>query len=222
MRQILRGLLTLALTTAVVSPALALDAAGSDKDKPKKEKHEKKEKHDAEGSHDSRHDDHEGMRFHGMDTNGDGVITRAEWRGNDVSFRNHDLDGDGVLSGAEVTPGGHDDEGDDREPRTTFERLDSNDDGVISRTEWPDRWGTDRFRALDSNHDGVISPAEWADHDRDRADRVLTFDRLDRNDDGVISRAEWPERLGAERFRRLDRNDDGVISRAEFQTWGRR
>jgi hypothetical protein len=40
-----------------------------------------------------------------MDTNGDGVITRDEWRGNDRSFADHDRNGDGVLSGPEVKPG---------------------------------------------------------------------------------------------------------------------
>src|SRR5688572_4748469 len=35
------------------------------------------------------------MRFQGMDANRDGVITRAEWRGNDTSFRNQDWNQDG-------------------------------------------------------------------------------------------------------------------------------
>ncbi len=56
--------------------------------------------------YDDRDDDRENMRFKGMDTNGDGVITRREWRGNDRSFQNHDRNGDGVLSGSEVRPGG--------------------------------------------------------------------------------------------------------------------
>ena len=42
-------------------------------------------------------------RFHGLDTNRDGVITRAEWRGNDTSFRQHDRDRDGVIRGKEVS-----------------------------------------------------------------------------------------------------------------------
>ena len=41
-------------------------------------------------------------RFRGMDTDRDGVVTRAEWRGSDQAFRNHDTNSDGVLSGAEV------------------------------------------------------------------------------------------------------------------------
>jgi hypothetical protein len=45
------------------------------------------------------------MRFAGQDRNGDGRISRQEWRGNAVSFSNHDWNRDGVLSGAEVVPG---------------------------------------------------------------------------------------------------------------------
>ena len=30
------------------------------------------------------------IRFHGMDRNNDGVVSRAEWRGNDRSFSNAD------------------------------------------------------------------------------------------------------------------------------------
>ncbi len=48
-----------------------------------------------------------GQRFRGMDRNGDGVITRDEWRGNDQSFRNHDRNGDGILSGDELRGNGN-------------------------------------------------------------------------------------------------------------------
>ena len=41
-------------------------------------------------------------RVRDMDTDRDGVVTRAEWRGSDQAFRNHDTNRDGVLSGAEV------------------------------------------------------------------------------------------------------------------------
>lgn len=45
------------------------------------------------------------MRFKEMDANGDGVITRAEWRGNRRSFDQHDWNGDGRLAGEEVRIG---------------------------------------------------------------------------------------------------------------------
>jgi hypothetical protein len=38
-----------------------------------------------------------------MDTDRDGVVTRAEWRGTDQAFRDHDTNRDGVLSGTEVS-----------------------------------------------------------------------------------------------------------------------
>ncbi|MDQ3169259.1 MAG: hypothetical protein M3Q55_03845, partial [Acidobacteriota bacterium] len=40
-----------------------------------------------------------------LDRNRDGVVTRAEWRGNDTSFRNQDRNRDGVISGAELNEG---------------------------------------------------------------------------------------------------------------------
>ena len=39
------------------------------------------------------------MQYREMDTDGNSVITRSEWRGNAQSFRNHDTNRDGVLSG---------------------------------------------------------------------------------------------------------------------------
>ncbi|HXW04372.1 MAG TPA: hypothetical protein VD833_04005 [Vicinamibacterales bacterium] len=42
------------------------------------------------------------IRFREMDANGDGVITRAEWRGDRRAFRIHDANGDGILSGEEL------------------------------------------------------------------------------------------------------------------------
>lgn len=41
-------------------------------------------------------------RFQNMDQNGDGVITRNEFRGNAAAFSQRDWNGDGILSGTEV------------------------------------------------------------------------------------------------------------------------
>lgn len=101
-------------------------------------------------------------RFRGMDRNEDGVISRAEWRGSDQSFRVHDWDGDGVLSGDEVRTGAFrhgrtlDDERFDRGER--FEYLDANNNGRIERREW--HMSVDAFNRLDTNRDGVLSRAE--------------------------------------------------------------
>ena len=99
-------------------------------------------------------------RFRNMDTDGDGVVTRAEWRGSAQAFRNNDRNGDGVLSGEEVR---RPDEGGDTIGRTVpgqFAELDVNQDRRISREEW--RGSRRSFDALDANGDGVLTRRELA------------------------------------------------------------
>jgi hypothetical protein len=164
------------------------------------------------------------MRFRQMDTNNDGVITRAEWQGSPESFRVHDWNRDGVLSGDEVRPGAYrNDPYDERDYNSgdsqafdswtpaAFANLDANRDGRISTREW--HFDMDTFRRVDRDRDGVLSRAEFLgeNQDDDRADR---FEYLDTNNDGHIERREWHS--GIEEFNWLDRNRDGVLSRAEL------
>jgi hypothetical protein len=143
------------------------------------EKREQKEDKKAEKAASKAHavPSRAGTRFQGLDRDNNGVITRAEWRGDDASFANRDWNHDGVLSGDEMKPGAIRPAA--RRPvlnRTTaasttpiprgsgtdpdgpvFARLDANHDGVLTRAEWPDG----RFSAVDFNHDGVLSPYEY-------------------------------------------------------------
>jgi Ca2+-binding EF-hand superfamily protein len=167
------------------------------------------------------------MRFAGMDRNGDGVITRDEWNGNDRAFRNHDWNGDNVLSGDEVRSQSGDtnwqrDQGvDDRFNENDwsereFTRLDVNRDGRISRAEWPGN--DDVFVRVDRNRDGSLSLREflgYSDGDDAYLDRDDRFAELDRDGDGRIERREW--RGSDDAFGWLDSNGDGVIDRAELR-----
>jgi hypothetical protein len=103
------------------------------------------------------------IRFADMDVNGDGVITRREWRGSAQGFDNADWNRDGILSGDEVRPAGT------RTPRARstsaaeagaarFRSLDYDQNGFVSRWEWPDSWQS--FSALDRNGDDVLTPSE--------------------------------------------------------------
>src|SRR5918996_1197312 len=92
------------------------------------------------------------MRFAGMDTNHDGQITRDEWRGNDVSFNQHDWNGDGVLSGIEVTPG--------VQRPVDFSSLDRNHDSRRGLREGGDN--TKNCNRLDTNHDNFLTWTEFS------------------------------------------------------------
>ncbi len=111
-----------------------------------------------------------------------------------------------------------------------FQAMDSNRDGVISRSEW--RGSDQSFNVHDWNGDGVLSGDEvrvgatrnQADGDNIDFDQrarpefrnwtARGFENLDRNSDGRIARSEWF--YDREGFIRADRNGDGLLTRAEF------
>ena len=151
-----------ALMTPAPAAALAYDqpphaqAHGKDKQKQKKDKNKNKDKNKDQRSHADWD-----RRFHGLDRDGNGIVSRQEWNGDDRAFAVHDWNRDGRLSGDElragVTPppatrGGDDD-------RVLFARMDANSDGRVTRNEWT---GTARtFDRLDANNDGALSPYEY-------------------------------------------------------------
>ena len=113
-------------------------------------------------------------RFAGLDRDGDGVITRSEWRGNARSFDVHDWNGDGVLSGPEVrTAAGavdpRDQQLDDSAVRARmfedFRALDRNGNGRLTADEWP--FARAAFWQADSNRDNTLDLDEFVARDVD-------------------------------------------------------
>jgi Ca2+-binding EF-hand superfamily protein len=166
------------------------------------------------------------MRFHGLDSDGDGRITRAEWRGNDNSFQQHDTNGDGVLAGAEITPAepltDNEDPSDDwREwwdfhqgqfDTGAFDGMDKDENQSVSREEWAG--GFALFDRLDRDHDGVITQQEYEDREFRGLTREALFARLDANADGRLEPTEWWWSRDA--FALVDRDSSGWISPDEL------
>jgi Ca2+-binding EF-hand superfamily protein len=143
--------------------------------------------------------------FNNLDHNRDNRITADEWHFDRESFRRADHNRDGAISRSEFLneDAAHDDDREDR-----FANLDVNRDNRISRDEWH---GTRRsFDILDDNRDGVLTRAEmvgveappdlFASLDVNRNGSIArdewhwspgSFDRLDRNRDGRITAEEF-------------------------------
>jgi len=172
---------------------------------------------------------HAQTRFQAMDTNGDGVITRSEWRGSAATFRNNDWNGDGVLSGDEIQRGARrqnwsqdwnrDGRVDNLDSQISqrFRGYDMNSDNRVGRSEWP---GNARlFTRLDANRDGYLSIQEYTQGGGFSLDAVggpsYRFSNIDMNSDGWVTRNEW--NMADSDFSRLDINRDNRISRFEFE-----
>ncbi|NQT91885.1 MAG: EF-hand domain-containing protein [Lentisphaerae bacterium] len=105
-------------------------------------------------------------------------------------FMSHDEDGDGVVSREEF-PG----------PDERFDRLDTNGDGGIDKSEAPK------------------GPPPGRDDDQDgsgQRDGSKFVDRLDKDGDGKISKDEFDGPDG--HFDRFDRDGDGYINEDEAPT----
>jgi hypothetical protein len=186
------------------------------------------------------------QRFNQRDSNRDGYLTLSEYGGHPGNFRALDRDGDNRLSrdefvrrggGGSAPPIALPDEfayldlnADGSLSRAEwygkdvpFDRVDSNNDGRVSRDEFRVQPTADnrqeRFYGLDSNSDGVLARREWRDE-------PLVFGTVDTNDDGVVSLREYlamtdqPSDDSAGRFDELDRNQDGHLEWSEWRRSG--
>lgn len=129
-----------------------------------------------------------------LDTNGDGVISFAEFRENDKNgLSGLDLDKDGVLTLEEVLKS---------KPKAAKSGKSVGQENTrISQL----------FTKMDTDFDDTVTLAEFQD---------AKFDGMDLDSDGVLTKEELrpkPKRLGKMKPKNPDTNGDGVVSFVEFQ-----
>ena len=149
-------------------------------------------------------------QFNALDHNRDRRLAANEWHYDLATFRRIDRDRNDSISLQEFLGEGLEDDRDE-----TFDDMDWDNDGRITRQEW--HGGAADFTWLDRNRDGVLTRYEVQGSE----ESFSTWDQfanLDYDRNGTLSRAEWHWSNAS--FATRDRNRDGVISRSEFDAAG--
>lgn len=157
--------------------------------------------------------------FFQADANNDGAVTRQEFDASRTAlFTRLDANNDGYLSREEMRAQFAGRGGERRGHRGAghLRGVEAGPDGSITREQFLARPNA-AFDRLDRNNDGVIS----ADERPQRPQRAEGAERrqrpnIDTDGDGRISRAEF-DAAGAAMFQRLDANNDGRVTREEAQ-----
>jgi Ca2+-binding EF-hand superfamily protein len=107
---------------------------------------------------------------------------------------------------------------DDNREAISFEALDANGDGQVTREEMQEQHSR-RMLQADTNGDGQLSLQEIEAHAAARAAEHAgrMMERRDANGDGLLSADELAGGPRSEkRFKRADSNGDGMLSKQEF------
>ena len=135
-------------------------------------------------------------RIKALDTDGDGVISRAEYDASGERAYAHYL----KSADAAETPASR---------AGMLAMYDADGDGTVSRAEF-DRARTEAFARTDRNGDGRLSGEEYLAEYEDRLDRQIASRR-----DGAVEQARV-------RFGALDTDKDGRVSWDEYAASGKR
>ena len=125
-----------------------------------------------------------------------------------------------IIAGGAVTTA--EAAGDKHRPHHSFEELDANSDGKLTRAEIETHMQM-RFEGADTDADGVLSKDELLARlkkgQSERAEKYVNhmLDRHDANGDGALSLEEMKARHDGKMFGRMDADQDGAVTKQEFE-----
>jgi len=131
------------LAACLALPAMAAQGTDSDESRPRPHRSGDHTRADAE------------ERWKQLDQNNDGRISRSEWQRNEQAFDRMDADKDGFLTKEEMRSAAREFRG---KHRNGLKEMDKDADGNISRSEWKGKEET--FNRLDANNDGLLTRDE--------------------------------------------------------------
>lgn len=112
-------------------------------------------------------------------------------------------------------------------PRHSFEEVDINGDGQITKEEMAEHRAA-RFSQADTDGDGMLSRDEMlarAEEQQAKRRGKMIDKMISRNDadgDGALTMEEMAAGRGGKHFAKADANEDGAISKEEFEAMGKR
>lgn len=157
-----------------------------------------------------------------FDSNDDSQVTKDEFfTGMALRFTEMDKDGDGVVSKKEFKKNSKSKHKDYKKKHKA--KIDTDNDGLISKEEYLAsklKKAERKFARLDKDSDGFLTEDERkSDKPKHRKPKHY-FTKIDKNGDGVISEAE--SKASSERmFQHLDSNGDDVITQDEIAAMSR-
>ena len=183
-------------------------------------------------------------RLKEMDTDGDGRVSRAEWKGEAQGFDLFDKNKDGFLDkddaprgmgmgGGQPGQGGMGGGGKGPDPeavKARWKKMDRDGDGKVSKDEYT---GDFEFERLDADKDGFLTDADLAKLGEAMGgggrggapggkpaplspeEIAKRFAEMDKDQSGKVEGAEMPEML-RERMLKADADGDGALSKDEF------
>jgi len=153
-----------------------------------------------------------------LDKDGDGKVSKDEYRGPDEMFVKLDADGDGALSADEARQMGrimNELTWEKVDRQAMFKAIDADGDGVVTQ---------DEFMAASLAE--IVSKAQQqarkslyggaARSGREKGKRGDPISRLDKDGDGKLSKDELPEKMQG-KFDRLDKDGDGFVTADEMK-----